>query len=60
MTGKLNGRVALVTGAASGIGRSSALAFADDGAKVVVADILTDQGRDTVDLIESAGGHLST
>jgi NAD(P)-dependent dehydrogenase (short-subunit alcohol dehydrogenase family) len=56
MTGKLNGRVALVTGAASGIGRSSALAFAEDGAKVVVADILTDQGRDTVDLIESAGG----
>ncbi len=56
MTGKLNGRVALVTGAASGIGRSSALAFAEDGARVVVADILADQGRETVDLIESAGG----
>src|SRR5712692_4252615 len=56
MTGKLNGRVALVTGAACGIGRSSALAFAEDGARVVVADILADQGRETVDLIESAGG----
>jgi NAD(P)-dependent dehydrogenase (short-subunit alcohol dehydrogenase family) len=30
--------------------------FAEDGAKVVVADILADQGRETVDLIESAGG----
>jgi NAD(P)-dependent dehydrogenase (short-subunit alcohol dehydrogenase family) len=56
MTGKLKGRVALVTGAASGIGRCSALAFSEDGARVVVADILADQGRETVDHIESAGG----
>jgi NAD(P)-dependent dehydrogenase (short-subunit alcohol dehydrogenase family) len=56
MTGKLNGRVALVTGAASGIGRSSARAFAEDGARVVVADVLAEQGRETVDLIETAGG----
>jgi len=52
----LDGRVALVTGAASGIGRSSALAFATNGARVVVADILEEQGRETVDLIEAAGG----
>src|SRR5947207_2241823 len=52
----LDGRVALVTGAASGIGRSSALAFAENGARVVVADVLDEQGRETVDRIEAAGG----
>jgi NAD(P)-dependent dehydrogenase (short-subunit alcohol dehydrogenase family) len=56
MAGKLSGRVALVTGAASGIGRSSALAFASDGAKVVVADVLDEQGRETVGRIDAAGG----
>jgi 3(or 17)beta-hydroxysteroid dehydrogenase len=39
MAFKRNGRVALVTGAASGIGRASALALANDGARVVVADV---------------------
>jgi NAD(P)-dependent dehydrogenase (short-subunit alcohol dehydrogenase family) len=56
MTGMLDGRVALVTGAASGIGRSTALAFARNGARVVVADMVDDLGRETVDLIEAAGG----
>ena len=37
--GNLNGKVAFVTGAASGIGRATALAFAREGANVVVADI---------------------
>ncbi|WP_436911995.1 SDR family NAD(P)-dependent oxidoreductase [Halosimplex marinum] len=52
----LAGKTALVTGAGSGIGRASALRFAEEGANVVVADIDTDGGRETVDLIEDAGG----
>ncbi|RLC93555.1 MAG: short chain dehydrogenase [Chloroflexi bacterium] len=50
------GRVALVTGAASGIGRATALAFAREAAKVVVVDILADEGEETVSLIKEAGG----
>ncbi|WP_426516793.1 glucose 1-dehydrogenase [Diaminobutyricibacter sp. McL0618] len=49
-------RVALVTGAGSGIGRASAQAFADSGATVVVADINEAGGTETVALIEAAGG----
>ncbi len=44
------GKVALVTGAASGIGRASALAFAREGAKVVVADVNVAAGEETVAL----------
>jgi len=50
------GKTALVTGAGSGIGRASALRFAEEGANVVVADIDVEGGRETVDLIEDAGG----
>jgi NAD(P)-dependent dehydrogenase (short-subunit alcohol dehydrogenase family) len=50
------GKVALVTGAASGIGRASSLAFARGGAKVAVADINVDGGEETVRMIEAAGG----
>jgi NAD(P)-dependent dehydrogenase (short-subunit alcohol dehydrogenase family) len=56
MPGKLDVRVALVTGAASGIGRCTALAFAAEGARVVVSDVQSEPGRATVDLIETAGG----
>ena len=52
----LNGKIALVTGGSSGIGRASALAFAREGAKVVVADIVVDGGEETVRLIKQAGG----
>jgi len=57
--GALEGKVAVVTGAAMGIGRASAEIFAREGAMVVVADIDEDGGRETVSRVESAGGQAS-
>ena len=55
-SGNLNGKVAFVTGAASGIGRATALAFTSEGANVVVADIDQRRNQDTVRMIEDLGG----
>jgi NAD(P)-dependent dehydrogenase (short-subunit alcohol dehydrogenase family) len=52
----MRGRVALVTGAGSGVGRASALAFAAAGARVVVSDIAAQHGEETVRLIHDAHG----
>ena len=49
-------KVALVTGGGSGIGRSTALAFAEEGAKVAVADVVVAGGEETVQMIKEAGG----
>ena len=54
--GLLDGKVGLVTGAGSGVGRATAIMFAKDGAKVTVADRDVPAGQETVELIEAAGG----
>ena len=56
MTRNLEGKSALVTGGASGIGRATALAFAREGARVAVADILEEAAQRTVAEIEAMGG----
>ncbi|MGH7594787.1 MAG: glucose 1-dehydrogenase [bacterium] len=56
---RLSNKVALITGAGSGIGREAALLFAKEGAKVVVVDINSVAGQETVSLIKAAGGEAA-
>ena len=56
MANTFDGRVALVTGGNSGIGRATALAFARAGAKVVIAARRITEGEETVQMINAAGG----
>ena len=59
MTGIMEGKVALVTGAAGGIGRAAAQIFAREGAKVIVADLQEDAANETVHTIVEAGGEAT-
>lgn len=52
-------QVALITGSGSGIGRATALAFAEAGAKVVVSDVNEENGQETVRLIQASGGEAT-
>jgi len=54
---KFEGKVSVVTGAGSGIGRATALAFAREGASVAIADILEQDNQETARMIMDLGGH---
>jgi len=59
MPGTLNGKIGLVTGGGSGIGRATALMYAREGASVVVADLNDQQGQQTAQTIVDGGGEAS-
>lgn len=56
MTGRLNEKVAVITGAGNGIGRATAIRFAEEGAAIIVADIQEDKAQETTEIINDAGG----
>ncbi len=56
--GRLQGKIALITGTADGQGRAAALAFAREGAKVVGCDLKTELAAETVDMVRRAGGEM--
>ncbi|NIN67309.1 MAG: SDR family oxidoreductase [Anaerolineae bacterium] len=56
---RLAGKVAIITGAGAGIGRATALLFAKEGAKVVVADCDSERGAETVSIIREDGGEAT-
>ena len=59
MAGLVAGKVALVTGGGSGIGRQACLVFSREGAQVVVCDVALEGGQETVSQIEQAGGQAT-
>ena len=60
MTGRMEGKVAVVTGGGNGIGRACCLRFAEEGAAVVAADLQAEQAAETARLITDAGGRATS
>lgn len=58
MAGRLEGKVALITGTAQGMGRVAALRFAAEGAKIVGCDLNAERNRETVSLVHASGGRM--
>ena len=56
---RLEGKVAVITGGGNGLGRATALRFASEGARVVVADILDELGEETAQMVTDEGGVAS-
>jgi NAD(P)-dependent dehydrogenase (short-subunit alcohol dehydrogenase family) len=56
MAGMLDGKAALITGGGGGIGRATALAFAREGARLAVADLVAEWAEETVAMVNGAGG----
>ena len=52
MAGILNGKVALITGAGSGIGRATSKIFAREGAKLILADVVEEGGQETLRMLK--------
>ena len=57
--GRLEGKVAIITGAANGIGRATAVLFAAEGAKLVLADVNEEGLKETLDLVKKEGGEAT-
>ena len=60
MSGRLDGKVALITGTGGGQGRSAALAFAREGATVVGCDVKVEGALETVELVRAEGGAMTS
>ena len=60
MAGRLEGQVAVITGAASGIGRASAQRFVEEGARIVVADLQVEAGQETTAALGDAARFIAT
>ena len=60
MAGRLDGKVTVITGAGNGIGRATALRFAEEGSAVVVADIQSERAEETAEMVIAVGGRAKS